>query len=137
MNKPFTPLKVSVPVRSCPPEVRRVEETLRRRVGLSPASSSLSFEAFSRSLFQLLDSGVASVSDTHSGRPWPRPRIDRIRSLVEQYGTDVALAAAKEAREIVQSQDRAPNVTNLFAKKCADVAAERESIRDTVRREFA
>jgi hypothetical protein len=106
-------------------------------VGLSLTGSSLSLEAFTRSLFQLLDSGVASVSDTRSGRPWPRPRIDVIRKLVEQYGTDVALTAAKEAREIVQSQDRAPNVTGLFAKKCVDVAAERESVRDEIRRALA
>jgi hypothetical protein len=75
------------------------------------------------------------------GRGWPRPRIEAIRGLVEQYGTDVALAAAKEAREIVQSQDRAPNVTNLFAKKCADVAAqqaaERQAVRAEIRRSLA
>lgn len=139
MNKPFTPLKVSAPVRTCPQP--STEETRRdesfKRVGLLTAVDSPALSSFARELFQLLDSGVASCSDTRNGLPWPRPRIDRIRSLVEQYGTDVALAAAKEAREIVQSQDRAPNVTNLFAKKCADVAAERESIRDTVRREFA
>jgi hypothetical protein len=95
---------------------------------------------FARQLFQLLDSGVASVSDMRNGRPWPRPRIEGIRKLVEEYGTEVALAAAKEAREIVQSQDRAPNVTGLFAKKCADIAAEqleREAIRDEIRKALA
>lgn len=147
INKRYTPLPVSAPVRTCPEvstdktrgDQRRPEERTAG-VGLSSTDSTLSFEAFTSELFQLLDSGVASCSDTRNGRPWPRPRKEGIRKLVEQYGTDIALAAAKEAREIVQSQDRAPNVTNLFAKKCADVAAERaerESIRDTVRREFA
>jgi hypothetical protein len=106
-------------------------------VGLLLTPSSLSFTAFSRSLFQLLDSGVASCSDTRNGRPWPRPRLRGIEKLVEQYGTDVAVAAAKEAREIVQSQDFAPNVTALFAKKCADVAAERDEKRRIVREALA
>lgn len=106
----------------------------REGLSLSVVSPTLSF---TRQLFQLLDSGVASVSDMRNGRPWPRPKVEGIRKLVEEYGTDVALAAAKEAREIVQSQDRAPNVTGLFAKKCADLAAEHESARAEIRRALA
>lgn len=138
LNKPFTPLKVSAPVRGCPDlstDQIRPDEKLKR-VGLSLAVDSPSLSSFARELFQLLDSGVASCSDTRNGLPWPRPRVDRIRSLVEQYGTDVALTAAKEAREIVQSQDRAPNVTGLFAKKCADIAAERAAERESIRAEI-
>jgi hypothetical protein len=139
MAKPFTPLKVSAPVRTCP---ERSTEEIRgdkkvKREGLSPAGDSPTLTAFVRELFQLLDSGVASVSDMRNGRPWPRPKIEGIRKLVEEYGDDVALAGAKEAREIVQSQDRAPNVTGLFAKKCADVAAEQAkqlAVRDEIRK---
>jgi hypothetical protein len=128
--KPFTPLRVSAPVRTCPQT--RPDQTFLRE-GLNNGSDSPSLSFFTRQLFQLLDSGVASVSDTRNGLPWPRPRIEGIRRLVEQYGADVALSAAKEAREIVQSQDRAPNVTGLFAKKCADIAAERMAVRDQAR----
>jgi hypothetical protein len=52
--------------------------------------------------------------------------------LVEQYPEDLCLAAAEEAREIVQSQDRAPNITNLFAKKLADLAQVRSTVRDSL-----
>jgi hypothetical protein len=139
MSKRFTPLKVSAPVRSGPvlstEEIRRDKKN--SRVGLSPAVDSPTLTAFTRRLFQLLDSGVASCSDTRNGRPWPRPRIEGIRSLVEQYPEDLCLAAAREAREIVQSHDRAPNVTNLFAKKLADLQAERESVRSTIREALA
>lgn len=136
MNKPFTPLKVSAPVRSRP--VLSTEETRRdkknSRVGLITAVDSPTLTAFTRELFRLLDSGVASVSDMRNGRPWPRPRIEGVRKLIEQFDEEICRQAAKEAREIVQSQDRAPNVTNLFAKKCADIEAERESIRAEIRR---
>lgn len=105
-------------------------------MGLSLSGSSLSLEAVVRSLYQLLDSGVASCSDTPKGRPWPRPRKEGIRKLVEQYGPEIAEAAAKEAREIVQSQDFAPNVTGLLKKKCADIAAERDAERLSRREEI-
>jgi hypothetical protein len=71
------------------------------------------------------------------GRPWPNPRRNVIAQLLDQFGEDVCITAAEETRRIVQADDRAPNITGLFAKKCADVAAEKESIRETVRREFA
>lgn len=105
-------------------------------VGLSLPDSSLSLEAFTSELFQLLDSGVASLSDTRNGRPWPRPRKEGIHRLVERYDEETCRRAAREAREIVQSQDLAPNVTNLFAKKCADIEAEREAERLARREEI-
>lgn len=136
MNKPFTPLKVSGVVRSRPPEERRGEETFKR-VGLSPAEDSPTLSSLTRELFGVLDRGVSSLSGMRNGRPWPRPQIEGIRRLVEQYDEDTCRRAAGEAREIAQSQDRAPNITNLLAKKCADIAAERESVRDEIRRALA
>lgn len=136
MSKRFTPLKVSAPVRSRPvlsTEEIRPDQRRTERVGLSTTDSgSPSLTAFVRELFQLLDSGVASCSETRNGRCWPRPRIESIRSLVEQYPEDLCLAAAKEAREIVQSQDRAPNVTSLFAKKLDDLAQVRAVVRESL-----
>ena len=134
MIKRFTPLKVSAPVRTCPQT--RLDQTVLR-VGLNNGGDSPTLSSLTRELFQLLDSGVASCSDTRNGRPWPRPRIEGIRSLVEQYPEDLCRRAAVEAREIVQSQDRAPKVTALFAKKCADIAAERESRRALIREALA
>jgi hypothetical protein len=71
------------------------------------------------------------------GRPWPNPRRDVIAQLLDQFGADTCIAAAEETRRIIQNDDRAPNVTALFAKKCADIAAERESVRDEIRRALA
>jgi hypothetical protein len=139
MVKRFTPLKVSAPVRTCPvpstEEIRRDQSVLR--VGLNNGGDSPTLSFLTRELFQILDSGVASLSDMRLGRPWPRPRIEDIRGLVERYDEDTCRRAAIEAREIVQSQDRAPKVTALFAKKCADIAAERESVRDEIRKALA
>lgn len=134
MNKRFTPVKVSGGVRRRPLEERRGEVV---RVGLSRSTDSPTLSLLTRELFQLLDSGVASVSDMANGRPWPRPRIEGIRKLVESYDEETCRLAAQEAREIVQSQDRAPNVTGLLAKKCADIAVERESVRAEIRRALA
>jgi len=64
------------------------------------------------------------------GRPWPNPRRNVIAQLLDQFGADICIAAAEETRRIIQNDDRAPNVTGLFAKKCADIAAERESVRE-------
>lgn len=105
-------------------------------VGLHSFAGASFFTALTSELYGVLDRGISSLGDTRNGRSWPRPRKNEIQQLVESYDEATCRQAAKEAREIVQSQDFAPNVTNLFAKKCADIAAERESIRDTVRREF-
>jgi hypothetical protein len=102
------------------------------RAGLPPAVDSPSLSSLARELFQLLDSGVASVSDTASGHAWPRPRIDGIRRLVEEFEPDLCLIAAKEAREIVQSQDRAPNITSLFEKKLRELSEVRETVREAL-----
>lgn len=107
------------------------------REGLPLQDESPSLTALARELFQLLDSGVASCSDMRNGRPWPRPRVEGVRRLVDRFDEETCRQAAVEAREIVQSQDRAPNVTNLFAKKCGDIGAERQAIRDEIRKALA
>lgn len=133
MNRP-TPLKVSAPVRRRPKtsldKTQSRGEGEKNSKGGTPLTVVDSFRtALTSELYGVLDRGVASCMETRNGRPWPRPRKEGIRKLVERYDEDTCRRAAKEAREIVQAQDRAPNVTGLFAKKCADIAAERESVR--------
>jgi hypothetical protein len=106
--------------------------------------SSLSFTALTSELFGVLDRAAGDCTETRHGRCWPRPRKEVVRNLVQQHGAETCRKAAKETREIVQSQDRAPNISALFAKKCADVAAERradevkrQSVRDEIRRALA
>lgn len=139
MIKRFTPLKVSAPVRSRPElsteEIRRDQSVLRE--GLSKSVDSPTLTAFARELFGVLDRAAGDCTETRHGRCWPRPRIEAVRSLVEQYDAETCRRAAKEAREIVQAQDRAPNITALFAKKCADIEAERDSVRDEIRKVLA
>lgn len=110
-------------------------------VGLPPSVGASFRTALTSEVYGTLDRALASLGDTCNGRSWPRPRKNAIQQLVESYDEDICRQAAKEAREIVQSEDFAPNVTNLFAKKCADVAAEqlaeRESIRAEIQRSLA
>ena len=77
--------------------------------------------ALADQVFSILDSGVASLSENDHGRPWPGPSPSAIRDALARYGPDgaVALAVAREVREIVQAQDRAPNVSGLYAKRLA------------------
>jgi hypothetical protein len=130
MNKPFTPLKVSAPVRRCPLEETRGEELKGRtesRSVYSPSLNDLHLEVWS-----VLQGGVDSLGLNDFGNPWPAPRGDAVARALSQHDPDLCLAAAKEAREIVISQDRAPNVTSLFEKKLRDLA----EVRATVRREL-
>jgi hypothetical protein len=115
----------------------RPDPTRPGRGGLPTGGESPTLTALARELFQMLDSGVASCSEMRNGRPWPRPKVEGVRRLVGEYDEATCLRAAREAREIVQSQDRAPNVTALFEKKCADVAAERRAVRDEIRKALA
>jgi len=69
-------------------------------------------------VYGILDRGVASLSESPSGRPWPRPSLEVLRRLLgEGADRERALAVAWEVREIVQAQDRAPNVTGLFEQR--------------------
>lgn len=81
-------------------------------------------------VWQILTGGLYSLSDNDYGRPWPHPSRAAIAKSLEHYDTDLCLKAAWEAREIVQSQDRAPNITALYAKKLADLAEVRKTVRE-------
>lgn len=101
----------------------------------SPSLNDLHLEVWS-----VLQGGIDSLGDNDFGRPWPAPRGNAIARALTQHEPDLVLLAAREAREIVQSQDRAPNITGLFEKKLRDLASEeahREEVRETVRRELA
>ena len=80
-------------------------------------------------MWQLLVGGVNSLDVNDFGRPWPYPRRSTIARLTDEFDADLCLVAAKEAREIVQSQDRAPNITALFEKKLRDLAEVRAAVR--------
>jgi hypothetical protein len=82
-----------------------------------------------REVWDLLAGGVWACSDNDYGRPWPLPNREGVARLLASYDADLCLAAAKEAREIVQAQDRAPNITGLFEKKLRDLAEVRAEVR--------
>jgi hypothetical protein len=83
-------------------------------------------------VWSVLQGGIDSLGLNDFGNPWPAPRGDAIASALTQYEPDLCLAAAREAREIVQSQDRAPNITGLFEKKLRDLAEVRQTVRDAL-----
>ena len=93
----------------------------------SPSLTDLHLEVWS-----VLQGGIDSLGLNDFGNPWPAPRGDAIARALTRHEPDLCLAAAKEAREIVVSQDRAPNITSLFEKKLRDLA----DVRATVRREL-
>jgi len=69
------------------------------------------------------------LSDNDHGRPWPLPHRATLRRLLIEYEPDLCVRAARETREIVQAQDRAPNITGLFEKKLRDLAEVRDAVR--------
>lgn len=139
MNKPFTPLKVSAPVRRCPevsvdqirPEERRTDlgEGLGRSVNSPPPSFLTHTPTLQRDVWQILLGGLHSLSENDYGRPWPYPDRGRLTDLLAAHPDDLCIRAAREAREIVQAQDRAPNITALFAKKLQELAEARDVVR--------
>lgn len=89
-----------------------------------------------RTVWQTLLGGLHSLSENDYGRPWPYPDRQRLATLTAEFDADLCLKAAREAREIVQSQDRAPNITALFEKKLRDLGAEaehRSDVREAIR----
>lgn len=82
-----------------------------------------------REVWQILVGGLDSLSENDHGRPWPYPDRSTLRRLLAEHHADLCIRAAREAREIVQSQDRAPNITGLFEKKLADLAEVRDAVR--------
>jgi hypothetical protein len=128
MNKP-TPLTVSAPVRRRPnvsiEEIRGEENRKETRVGLDSPTPSPSVQD---EVWSILRGGVDSLDLNDRGRPWPYPSRSWIARLTDEYDHDLCLKAAWEAREIVQSQDRAPNITALFEKKLRDLAEVRDAV---------
>jgi len=59
-----------------------------------------------------------------TGEPTMRPTVEVIRRALLDHPVprDDAEAAARDARVICQSQDRAPNIAGLFAQRLADYA---------------
>lgn len=130
MTKPFTPLKVSAPVRSCPPEEIRGEVRVRTRSGFVDSPSP--YLPVQREVWQILVGALHSLSENDFGRPWPYPVRQRLARLVAQHDADLCIWAARQAREIVQSQDRAPNITGLFEKKLLERAEFRRKARESL-----
>lgn len=83
-------------------------------------------------VWSILRGGIDSLDLNDFGNPWPSPRGDAIARALAQHDADLCLAAAREAREIVQSQGRAPNITGLFEKKLRDLVEVRATVRESL-----
>ena len=90
---------------------------------VSPSPSVLS------QVWHHLIAGLRTLSDNDHGRPWPNPDRATLRRLLAEFEPDLCVRAARDTREIVQAQDRAPNITALFEKKLRDLAEVREAVR--------
>jgi hypothetical protein len=115
-----------------PIRVQSSETRVRGRVRTtdqvdSPSPYPAQFEVWS-----ILKNGIDALSLNDYGRPWPNPRRERLAALVAGYDRDLCVKAAWETREIIQSQDRAPNITRLYEKKLADLAEVRSTVRDAL-----
>lgn len=102
--------------------------------GLIPSSGVVSPDPFpvQREVWHHLTAGLGWLSENDHGRPWPLPRRDVLRRLLAEFDHDLCIRAAREAREIIQAQDRAPNITALFEKKLRELAAVRAEVRDSL-----
>lgn len=96
------------------------------------AVSSPSPSPAAREVWEILKRGLDSLDLNDHGRPWPDPKRSVLAELTAEHDRDLCIKAAWEARQIVQSQDRAPNVTGLFAKKLADLAEVRSVVRQSL-----
>lgn len=124
-------------IRTCPHLSQSVHRTEQNRgeknrkdegKDCSPPPSPLA-KPLHLQVYTILDSGIASIDHNDYGRPWPIPNRAALKGLTATHPADLCLKAAFEAKEIVQSQDRAPNITALFEKKLADLAEVRETVR--------
>jgi hypothetical protein len=120
------PNRDQIPTRIVPSEIR--DQRSEKEGGLYSPNPSVVL----RQVWSILDGGLASLGLNDHGRPWPPPRRSAIATLCSQYDADLCLKAAQEAREIVQSQDRAPNVTGLFTKKLEELDKVRSVIRESM-----
>jgi len=87
-------------------------------------------------VWQVLVGGLHALPLNDHDRPWPYPRRDRLAVLLAEHDADLCVKAAREAREIVTAQDRAPNITALFEKKLRDLAEVRNTVRGSLHVEF-
>jgi hypothetical protein len=83
-------------------------------------------------VWQILLGGLHALSHNDFDRPWPYPDRRRLAGLVASHDDDLCLKAARETREIVVSQDRAPNVTGLYARKLTELAEVRNIVRGSI-----
>ncbi|HYJ22536.1 MAG TPA: hypothetical protein VEW07_10990 [Solirubrobacterales bacterium] len=79
-----------------------------------------------------LTAGLRMIPPNDFGRDWPLPRRDRIAAALAEHPDDLCIRAARQAREIVQVQDRAPNITALFEKKLGELAEARRLVRESL-----
>jgi hypothetical protein len=110
------------------PRVRAVHEADQKPIN----SPSPYLPPVQRVVWQILIGGLHALSDNDFGRPWPYPVRQRIAKLTTEHDDDLCLKAAREARAIVMSQDRAPNITGLFEKKLRDLAEVRATVRESL-----
>lgn len=76
-----------------------------------------------------LQGGVDELGENDFNRRWPDPRPAVIAKSLDRLKppSDLALEVAREAREIVQSQERAPNISSLFILKLEKRIAEQRA----------
>jgi hypothetical protein len=116
---------------ACQSRVQSPESRARAGLLISPTvdSPSLSRADAQREVWSVLKAAVDGLCENDFGRPWPAPRGDAIARALAKHDPDLCVQAARDTREIVQSQDRAPNITALFEKKLRDLAEVRDAVR--------
>lgn len=85
-----------------------------------------------RQVWHQLTAGLHALSENDYGRPWPYPNRRRLAELLAAHDDDLCLKVAQQVREIVISQDRAPNITGLFEKKLRELAEVRTIVRESL-----
>lgn len=82
----------------------------------------------------ILQGGIDALPENDFGRPWPAAKSAEVARAIQaaKAPEDIVLRAAREAREIVQSEDRAPNISSLFAKKLQDLAERAADVREAI-----
>lgn len=119
--------------RNVPSEIRdQRSESKQTKEGKGLCSPPPSVFVVVREVWHHLEAGLAWLDPNDYGRPWPPPRRSLIVSTCQKFPADLCVKAAREAREIVIAQDRAPNITGLFEKKLRDLAEVRSAVRESL-----
>jgi hypothetical protein len=88
-------------------------------------------DELTRRVCSILQGGVDSLDVNDHGRLWPGPKRELIaRTLGPDPNPELAERVARETREIVVSQDRAPNISGLFAQQLEK--AHRAGVREQI-----